>query len=121
MIKKKIFMKLAVLVFAVTFLAFCSVAVYAAPASGSSGNSTTSSASSSKTKDKNIVKDILCSVGIGVLGGGISVGVVFFRYKTNGRSEPYPYNKKAPLSLTSSEDVHIDTKLEKHKIEKQNN
>ena len=55
------------------------------------------------------------SLLVSVIGSAVAVGIVFSRYKFNGKTEPYPYNKKAPLTLSKSEDVHIDTRLEKHK------
>ncbi len=73
--------------------------------------------SSSGGIKRNLVEIILLSAVVSIV---VTV-VIYFKYKFNGKTEPYPYNKKAPLNLSVSEDIHIDTKVERKKIEKNNN
>lgn len=82
---------------------------------------TVSTEKTEKKSSSDLVKDILIALGISVAVTGITVFLIAHSYKTNGKSEPYPYNKKAPLSLTRSEDDHIDTRLEKRRKEKNDN
>ncbi len=80
----------------------------------------TASDSTTKTKEpKNLLKIILISVGISAVISVVSVIVIRSGYKSNGKSEPYPYDKKAPLNLTLKEDTLIDTQVTKTKIEKE--
>ena len=58
------------------------------------------------------------SLLVSVIGSGIAVAVVFSRYKFNGKTEPYPYNRKAPLELTGTEDVLIDRQIIRERIER---
>ena len=51
---------------------------------------------------------------------GITVFLIWHGYKTNGQSEPYTYKKNAPLTITNSEDVHVDTIVNRRKIERNN-
>ena len=98
------------------------MAVNAAPDDGASAQVVTVSTDSKSKKDSSdLVKDILIALGISLAVSGITVVVIACRYKFNGKTEPYPYNKKAPLTLSQSEDVHIDTRLEKHKKQKNEN
>lgn len=50
---------------------------------------------------------------------GLAVGGIYRGYKYNGRTEPYPYNRKAPLELTGKEDVMIDRQIRREKIERE--
>ena len=58
------------------------------------------------------------SVLVSVIGSVVVVAFVFGRYKFHGRTEPYPYNRKAPLELTGSEDILIDTQIRRERIER---
>lgn len=76
----------------------------------------------SDKKDKpNMGKVIGIAAGISVVVTGIVVFCIYSSYKTNGMTEPYQYNNKAPLKLTNSRDILVDTKITKRKIEKNNN
>ncbi len=83
-------------------------------------DTTTTGDSTTKTKEpKNLLKIILISVGISAVVSVVSVIVIRSGYKSNGKSEPYPYDKKAPLNLTLKEDTLIDTQVTKTKIERE--
>ena len=55
---------------------------------------------------------------ISTIGTIVIVGWIYSGYKFNGRTEPYPYNRKAPLELTDSEDVLIDRQIRRERIER---
>lgn len=116
--KKKMIMRFAAVMMLMAVIMSCSWAVCAAPEESSDSQTTT--AVNTKEK-KNPVKIILISLGVGLAISGVSVFLIAHGYKNNGKSEPYPYNKKAPLDLSVRTDTHIDTKLEKKKIEKNEN
>ena len=67
------------------------------------------------------MKTVLISMGISAAITLIVVFAIYYGYKSNGKTEPYPYNKKAPLDLSVSEDIHVDTDVTRRKIEKNNN
>lgn len=123
--KKKLIMRFAAVMIIVTVLMSCSWAVYASSESSSSTASASSqvptTGNSTDKEKKNPVTTILISLGAGLAVSGIAVFIVASGYKNNGKSEPYPYNKKAPLDLRVRTDNLIDTKIEKKKIEKNNN
>lgn len=123
--KKKLIMRFAAVMIIVTVLMSCSWAVYASSESSSSTASASSqvptTGNSTDKEKKNPVTTILISLGAGLAVSGIAVFFVASGYKNNGKSEPYPYNKKAPLDLRVRTDNLIDTKIEKKKIEKNNN
>ena len=123
--KKKLIMRFAAVMMIVTVLMSCSWAVYASSESSSSTASASSqvptTGNSTDKEKKNPVTTILISLGAGLAVSGIAVFIVASGYKNNGKSEPYPYNKKAPLDLRVRTDNLIDTKIEKKKIEKNNN
>ncbi|MGN0470003.1 MAG: hypothetical protein ACI4GV_03710 [Acutalibacteraceae bacterium] len=78
--------------------------------------------SKSSEKDKpNMGKVIGIAAGISIVVTGIVVFCIYNSYKTNGMTEPYQYNNKAPLNLTESRDVLVDTRITKRKIEKNDN
>ncbi|MDD6489468.1 MAG: hypothetical protein PUG48_06625 [Clostridia bacterium] len=81
----------------------------------------TVSKDSEKDKPKNMGKVIGIAAGISIVVTGIVVFCIYTSYKTNGKTEPYQYGNKAPLQLTHSTDMLIDTKITKRKIEKNNN
>jgi len=58
------------------------------------------------------------SLVVSIIGSVVAVLVVFGRYKFNGRTEPYPYNRKAPLVLTESEDVLVEQYIKTERIER---
>ena len=58
------------------------------------------------------------SVVVSIVGSVIAVLVVWGRYKFNGRTEPYPYTRKAPLELTDREDVLVDRYVKTERIER---
>ena len=66
-------------------------------------------------------KTIAIAVGVSILATGITVFLIWHGYKTNGQSEHYTYKKNAPLTITNSEDVHVDTIVNRRKIERNNN
>ena len=123
--KKKLIMRFAAVMMIVTVLMSCSWAVYASSESSSSTASASSqvptTGNSTDKEKKNPVTTILISLGAGLAVSGIAVFIVASGYKNNGKSEPYPYNKKAPLDLRVRTDNLIDTEIEKKKIEKNNN
>ena len=123
--KKKLIMRFAAVMMIVTVLMSCSWAVYASSESSSSTASASSqvptTGNSTDKEKKNPVTTILISLGAGLAVSGIAVVIAASGYKNNGKSEPYPYNKKAPLDLRVRTDNLIDTKIEKKKIEKNNN
>ena len=60
------------------------------------------------------------SLLVSVIGSAVAVGIVLSRYKFNGRTEPYPYNRKAALELSASasQDVLIHTDIKRERIER---
>lgn len=64
--------------------------------------------------------DMAKVIGIGlVFSIVVTAATIFFiyrSYKTNGMTEPYPYNQKAPLQLTDAEDRFVDKTVVKIKI-----
>lgn len=76
---------------------------------------------SSEADKPNMGKVIGIAAGISIVVTGIVVFCIYNSYKTNGMTEPYQYNNKAPLNLTESRDVLVDTKITKEKIEKNDN
>lgn len=74
----------------------------------------------SEKEKPNMGKVIGIAAGISIVVTGIVVFCIYSSYKTNGMTEPYQYNNKAPLNLTESRDVLVDTKITKRKIEKKN-
>ena len=66
----------------------------------------------------NMGRTIGTSLVVSIIGSVVAVLVVFGRYKFNGRTEPYPYNRKAPLVLTESEDVLVDQYVKTERIER---
>lgn len=75
---------------------------------------------SSTNENVNWGKIIAISAGVSIVVTGIVVFMIFNSYKNNGKTEPYPYNQKAPLQLTESNDILVDTRITKIKIEKDN-
>ena len=73
---------------------------------------------SSYRKETNWFRAIGTSLLVSVIGSAVAVGIVFSRYKFNGRTEPYPYNRKADLELSASEDVLIHTDIKRERIER---
>lgn len=65
-----------------------------------------------------MINCILFGAIFGVVCGGISVVIVYLRYKNNGKSEPYPYNNKATLNLSQSDDLLVDTRVTHVKVHK---
>jgi len=55
---------------------------------------------------------------ISTIGTIVIVMWIYSGYKYNGKTEPYPYNRKAPLELTDSEDVLIDRQIKRERIER---
>lgn len=55
---------------------------------------------------------------ISTIGTIVIVALIYRGYKYNGRTEPYPYSRKAPLELTDSEDVLIDRQIRRERIER---
>ena len=66
----------------------------------------------------NMGRTIGTSLVVSIIGSVVAVLVVFGRYKFNGRTEPYPYNRKAPLVLTESEDVLVEQYIKTERIER---
>ncbi len=66
----------------------------------------------------NMGRTIGTSLVVSIIGSVVAVLVVFGRYKFNGRTEPYPYTRKAPLELTDSEDVLVDQYVKTERIER---
>lgn len=76
----------------------------------------TETVSTKREEPKNMGRIILTAAGISIVVSLCSVIYIFHSYKTNGQSEPYPYDKKAPLELTEREDIMIDRKVERERI-----
>lgn len=55
---------------------------------------------------------------ISTIGTVVVVALIYRGYKYNGRTEPYPYNNKAPLELFDSEDILVDTDVRRERIER---
>ncbi len=66
----------------------------------------------------NWFKIIGISFLISTVGTIAAVVMIYRGYKFNGRTEPYPYNNKAPLELTDSEDILVDTDVRRERIER---
>ena len=125
------FARLVVAVMALVALSVFSLSAYAAvedaqaepeAASVETVSSSSSSSSSSSTKEtKNVGKTIAISLGISLVATGVTVFFIAHSYKTNGQSEPYTYKKQAPLTLSQSQDIHIDTRITRRKIERNDN
>lgn len=81
----------------------------------------TAKSSKSSSGSHSIVKAILVAFGVSTVGTIIWVIVIVNGYKNNGKTEPYPYNKKAPLELTEASEELINTEVTKRKIERNNN
>ena len=73
---------------------------------------------SSYHRETDWFRTIGTSLLVSVIGSAVAVGIVFSRYKFNGRTEPYPYNRKAALELSASEDVLIHTDIKRERIER---
>lgn len=85
-----------------------------------SANDTYSIEKMSKDNDDNpsMGQIIVVAVVAGAVVTGIAVFLIYRSYKTNGMTEPYPYNQKAPLQLTEANDVLVDTRVTKVRINK---
>ncbi len=119
----KHFRKLSVLwVLMLVIAAFACTSFTAYAEESSVAESSVTSSAQDKTekpkKERNIVKSVAISLGIGIVGTGIIVFLIYRGYKTNGQTEPYLYTKKAPLDLSVSTDTLVNTVLDKKKIEK---
>ncbi len=55
---------------------------------------------------------------ISTIGTIVIVMWIYSGYKFNGRTEPYPYNRKAPLELIDGEDILIDRQIRRERIER---
>lgn len=132
---KKLLSRALLVVFAVFSIMIFSTAVCAAPenpdeptvtienaAINDDDNAAIVNVSKSSEKDKpNMGKVIGIAAGISIVVTGIVVFCIYNSYKTNGMTEPYQYNHKAPLQLTNSRDLLVDTRITKRKIEKNDN
>lgn len=124
--KGKTFARIFVLIMAVLSISLFSFGVYAYGENIDEPEETTAACedyqtlSTSDSDIPNLGKIILVSFAIGVVVSGVTVFIIFRSYKTNGQTEPYTYKKKAPLTLTKSEDIHVDTKIVRKKIERDN-
>ncbi len=124
--KKNIRVIFSLMIMAVVSLSLFSLSASAASATDMESNSSAQvqqiAKSSSKSKSVDINgKTIAIAVGASIVITGITVFLIWHSYKTNGQSEPYTYKKNAPLELTHSEDVHVDTIVNRRKIERNNN
>lgn len=124
--KNHTFARLFVLIMAVLSISLFSFSVYAYGENTDESEDTAAVSEEYQTlsaadhEQPDLVKIILRSFGIGAVVSGVTVFIIFRRYKTNGQTEPYTYKKKAPLTLTKSEDIHVDTKIVRRKIERDN-
>ncbi len=124
---KKAFLRVCLLIMAVLSLSLLSVTVYAA--GNQTQNDENSAVQSSELTENEYAllkgditaKTILIAAGVSIAATGITVFLIWHGYKTNGQSEPYTYKKNAPLELTKSEDVHVDTIVNRRKIERNDN
>ena len=126
--KSKMIPKFAAVIMAALCLMLCSFAVSAAADAEPAGETAAVSEgadytalSPSKKSSKNPVKIVVISLAISVLATGITVFLIYNSYKNNGKTEPYPYNQKAPLDLKLVEDIHVDTQIRRTRIERNNN
>jgi len=74
-----------------------------------------------KQKSVSWGKIIAVSIIVSAIATLITVFMIFNGYKHNGKSEPYPYDKKAPLELTDSEDILVDTDIRRERRERNDN
>ena len=124
---KKIIIQVSAVLTIAAALLFGSAAVYAAGTSQtdiSSSQKTTavssaeeSSHKKERSKKPDFNKIIIVSIGISAIISLSTVCCVYHGYKSNGKTETYPYNK-APLNLRVSQDTLIDTNVTKIKIQK---
>lgn len=125
---KKIRLFFSMLVMAVLAFSLFSLSAYAADADVQSDNVSAQNVQSD-TQELTLLKGdfeitgktVAIAVGVSILATGITVFLIWHGYKTNGQSEPYTYKKNAPLQLTQSEDVHVDTIVNRRKIERNRN
>ncbi len=121
---KKIYFALCLMLMALVSLSLFSISAAAADdtaAQPSAGQEQTFQSDDLLLKGSGITgKTIAIAVGVSVVGTAITVFLIWHSYKTNGQSEPYTYKKNAPLELTHSEDVHVDTIVNRRKIERDN-
>ncbi len=123
--KSKIYLALCLMIFAV--LSFSVFSFTAAAAQQDADNETAAVQTAENEEGYALLKgeigakQILIAVGVSVLATGITVFLIFHSYKTNGQSEPYTYKKNAPLELSDAEDIHVDTIVNRRKIERDRN
>jgi len=55
---------------------------------------------------------------VSTIGTIVIVAIIYGGYKFNGRTEPYPYTRKAPLELTGTEDILVDTQIRRERIDR---
>ncbi len=59
------------------------------------------------------------SLLISIVVTGAVVVMIYHGYKHNGKTEPYPYDSKAPLELTDTEDILVDTDIQRERIQRE--
>ena len=123
--KSKIYLALCLMIFAVLSFFFFFFTAAAAQQDADDETAAVQTAENEEgyalLKGEIGAKQILIAVGVSVLATGITVFLIFHSYKTNGQSEPYTYKKNAPLELSDAEDIHVDTIVNRRKIERDRN
>lgn len=69
-------------------------------------------------KPKNWLMIIGCTIVIPAVAALVFVIGTISSYKHNGKTEPYPYNNKAPLELTEADDILVDTDIRRVRIQR---
>lgn len=124
--KKRAYLGICLLIFAILSL---SVFAFSANAAADERDNGTAAVRTTEESDNYALlksdfqitgKTIAIAIGVSILATGITVFLIFNSYKTNGQSEPYTYKKKAPLELSDAEDIHVDTIVTRTKIERDN-
>lgn len=115
MINKKAIMKICVIMMAAAAMFMLSLTAFAAD-NDDDYSAAAEYQTLSSSSERSPGKIIGVTLGVSVGGTFLVVFKIYRGYKFNGKTEPYLYNKKAPLDLVESEDIHVDTKVDRRKI-----
>lgn len=128
MIKNKVVKLTVLLMTAFSVMIFSSAIVFAADINSYSENSDNTvslmeydkrtESNHTEREQKNMSRIILTAAGVSIVVTAFAVFSIWNSYKTNGQSEPYPYDDKAPLQITDSDDILVDTHVERKLIKR---